>query len=273
VKKTLAAAAALTLILAGCGGDDADTETTTPEASPTATGRWFTGSDAPTKRPPIGGPAQQAYVPAGFKDAFPVTIEYKIDGWTYARTFYGGPPLTAYKDVENAPPGYAQIRIDWEGDLSEVDESGEISLDEGRNAPGTDDAANVRWDLLFNSSSTWDSSQIREIISPDGCGYERSAEPQFHWCPVPRDGRDSIDRTRNDPEKAVDKAVNDFDEIDAILIGVEFDQVFTNQEAECLVRVRPNGSLKVVDVDGEFIMADQGSSCVNVYKGTPENKE
>lgn len=205
-------------------------------------------------------------VPPGYEDVFPVTIEYKIDGWTYARTFYGGPLATAYKDVENAPPGYAQLRVDWDGDS--VDESGEISLDEGRNAPGTDDVANVRWLMIYNSSVTWDASQTREIISPDGCGYERLAEPQYHAC---ASGSGIVDSTQDDPEADVDTVLADFSEVDAIRLGVVFDQVWTNKEAECLVNVYPDGSTQIVDEDGGFIGADQGSSCVNVYQGEPNN--
>ena len=100
------------------------------------------GDGMPTPTPEVDEDAT-TLVPAGFEDVFPVTIEYKDEGWSFAQTFYGGADLLGFsKAIENSPPGKAELVVTYsvipqpDEDAYLIADVGEpVSLDDGRTPP------------------------------------------------------------------------------------------------------------------------------------------
>lgn len=196
-----------------------------------------------------------AAVPAGYEDLFPVTVEYEVDGWTYAQTFYGGPDGSVKKVIENSPPGEAQLSFTSNGVSVEV--SGEVSLDEGRNAPESGDEA--YWALYYHhpaGESSFDdpntSAYERDVPTPGGCVYRIFAEPQGWICE-----EDDSGDAKDWPEADVDQAFPDFQETDSIVVGV-------TGPGACLIEVRRDGTLNVLS---DTWSSRPKPTCVDFYQG------
>lgn len=262
MRKTLiaAAAAAAAVGVAGCGGNDLES---TSASTPDSTAPAETGQDAPDAESEAVDDERVAadrpsLAPPGFENAFPVTVEYEVDGWTYARTFYGGPSATVAKTVADSPPGYASMELAWSGEM--ISESGELSLDEGRNAPGT--VYSPRWAVW------WAASENPGLDMTKSCSLFEQGPHLGYVCwtydfTFLDDQYVDLftginDPAENDPlESEVDAVMPIFDEIDGVLVGV------TNNEGpspDCWVKVTKDGTIT------EFEQPDE-SACVNYYQG------
>lgn len=195
-------------------------------------------------------------VPAGFEDAFPVTVEWQQGGWTYASTFFGGPSASVTKVVENSPPGRASMEITWSDDPLEV--SGQISLDEGRNAPGS--AHTPRWALWW--SSPWTSSTSlaacdRRTDGPEAgyiCYYGIQGRGQQYDLQVFQDWEES------ETDRLTSEVFND---VDGVVVGLVDDN---SADPDCLVKVSRDGNITEVAPEGGWSSDSSASGCVNFYR-------